>query len=261
MTTKSITTTKKQAPAKVQQEETPPLNLIELAIKSNADIDKLEKLMNMQKEWEARQAYKAYLDAKSLFISLCPVIKKNKSTYVKTDKGGYGYKWADTGNIHNQIKNALFQCRLSYSHKMMEKENGKIEVTCVLSHGDGHSESFPMEAGLDNSGAKNLIQQKASTITYLERYTLLGALGISTADEDNDGKTHSQPKQEDRSEEDVLADWQAAVDGCATVAALTVLFNKNRKTIEPMPKVKEMFSLRKVVIEANTPVTEKPVMP
>ena len=39
----------------------------------------------------------------------------------------------------------------------------------------------------DAGGAKNAIQARASTVSYLERYTLKAILGISEQEDDNDG--------------------------------------------------------------------------
>jgi len=44
-----------------------------------------------------------------------------------------------------------------------------------------------MGVPFDKSGGKNDIQAIASSVTYLRRYTLTGALGISTCEDDNDG--------------------------------------------------------------------------
>jgi hypothetical protein len=53
----------------------------------------------------------------------------------------------------------------------------------------GHSELTKMTAPSDTSGQKNSIQAIASTITYLQRYTLLAATGLTTKDmPDDDGK-------------------------------------------------------------------------
>lgn len=48
-----------------------------------------------------------------------------------------------------------------------------------------------MRAPSDLSGNKNAIQAIGSTTTYLMRYTLIAAFGLTTADEDNDGATNS----------------------------------------------------------------------
>ena len=57
--TKEITKTEISAPAK----------LLELAISKDVDIDKLEKLMQLQERWDANQAKKAFLNAMSVFQS------------------------------------------------------------------------------------------------------------------------------------------------------------------------------------------------
>uniref|UniRef100_UPI001B800753 hypothetical protein n=1 Tax=Xenorhabdus stockiae TaxID=351614 RepID=UPI001B800753 len=40
-----------------------PMKLIEMAVSSNADIDKLERLLELQTKWEAGQSRKEFLDA------------------------------------------------------------------------------------------------------------------------------------------------------------------------------------------------------
>ena len=52
----------------------------------------------------------------------------------------------------------------------------------------GHSEETTLKAPPDTSGSKNSIQAIGSTVTYLERYTLLAATGMAAAGMDNDGR-------------------------------------------------------------------------
>jgi hypothetical protein len=52
----------------------------------------------------------------------------------------------------------------------------------------GHSERTPLEASPDASGGKNGIQAVGSTVTYLQRYTLLSATGMAVQDQDDDGR-------------------------------------------------------------------------
>jgi hypothetical protein len=40
----------------------------------------------------------------------------------------------------------------------------------------------------DATGNKNPVQQIGSTVTYLQRYTLLAATGLATSDSDDDGR-------------------------------------------------------------------------
>ena len=44
-----------------------------------------------------------------------------------------------------------------------------------------------LSASADNSGSKNSIQAIGSTVTYLQRYTLLAITGLATEDMDDDG--------------------------------------------------------------------------
>ena len=70
----------------------------------------------------------------------------------------------------------------------MQELGDKITVTCILSHIEGHSESTTLSSIADGSGNKNSIQGIGSTVTYLERYTLTGVLGLTSADSDMDGR-------------------------------------------------------------------------
>jgi len=62
----------------VRQEVTPNI-MLQIAVEQGADIDKLEKLMNLQERWEEREAKKAFVEALSLFRGRCPCIEKQKN--------------------------------------------------------------------------------------------------------------------------------------------------------------------------------------
>ncbi|MGK5049914.1 ERF family protein, partial [Janthinobacterium sp. GB4P2] len=87
---------------------------------------------------------------------------------------------------------ALARCGISHDWDTQQPASGMIIVSCSLTHVMGHSKSTTMEAPPDNSGSKNVIQQIASTVTYLQRYTLLGACGLATKDMDDDGRGGEQ---------------------------------------------------------------------
>lgn len=171
----------------VKTEATSPAKLLELAISKDVDIDKLQKLMDLQERWDEKQAKKSFLAAMSKFQSECPELTKSKVVAFGQTK----YSYIPLGEISKQIKTVLRDSGLSY--RWETQENGKISITCIVSHADGHSESNTMTAEKDASGSKNSIQQIGSTMTYLQRYTLIGALGISSADQDVDAE---QPKKE-----------------------------------------------------------------
>jgi hypothetical protein len=161
--------------------------LIEVALTSGADIDKLERLLVMQQTWEAGQARKAFFQALSGFQSNLPPIKKTKEASFPTRTGQMTYSYASLDDIAEAIRFSLKEYGLSYRFEQKFEPGGYIWVKCIVSHKDGHSEECSMPAMADTSGQKNIIQQIASSITYLRRYTLTGALGIATTDQDLDG--------------------------------------------------------------------------
>lgn len=161
-----------------------PMRLVEMAIQSGADIEKLEKLMDLQDRWEAKQTKKSFLEAMSNFQRVCPDILKKKKAH--------NSNYAPLGDIVAHIREPLSDCGLSY--RFEQKHDNGVTVRCIVSHVDGHSESTTMTAQADTSGSKNSIQAIASTVTYLSRYTICAALGIVTADADMDGRLPDEMK-------------------------------------------------------------------
>ncbi len=181
---------------KIEKIENNPSNFLELAIKQGLSIDHLEGLMGLQERWQASQSKLAFLDAMAAFQRDCPVLEKTK----KVAFGNTKYSYAPLGEITQTLKSVLFDNGLSFRWEMQDREN-TIVCTCIVSHIGGHSEKSTMSAQKDTSGNKNEIQSRGSTITYLQRYTLIASLGISTADEDIDGRNDKQtdtPKEPDK---------------------------------------------------------------
>lgn len=168
-------------------EQSQPMRLMELAITNNASVENLERLMALQERWEAGEAKKAFYAALSKFQMNCPRIEKRKQ--------GHNYKYAPLGDIVAQIKSTLNECGLSFRFEQSHADG--IEVTCVLTHNAGHSERTTMSVQPDTSGSKNSIQAIGSAVTYGQRYTLIGALGITTADEDIDGRLPQEFKKKE----------------------------------------------------------------
>lgn len=160
-----------------------PMRLLELAISNNADVDKLEKLMALQERWDAQEAKKSFLRAMANFQESCPDIVKAKK--------GHNYLYAPLSDIITQVRGLLADNGLSY--RFEQSHESQIEVTCIISHVDGHSEKTTMKAQPDTSGSKNAIQAVGSAVQYLMRYTFIGALGITTADIDMDGRVPQKP--------------------------------------------------------------------
>jgi hypothetical protein len=172
-------------PVTVRQSAT-PADLVRYAMDTNADLDRLEKLMAMQIQWEEREARKAFVSDMALFKMNPPEIVKDSHVQFDTGRGITSYWHASIGNVVEKIVAGLAEH--GFSHRWIPErcEGGIVKITCVITHRLGHSESTTLEAGLDQSGGKNNIQAMISTKTYLERHTLLAATGLATKDQGDD---------------------------------------------------------------------------
>lgn len=156
-----------------------PVDMLSLAVERGASIETLEKLMGLRERYEASQARKAFdeavADAKA---GIQPVLKNRE--------GHNGKRYADFAAIAKAIDPIISQFGLSYRFRTTQTD--RISVTCVLSHKDGHSEETTLSGPPDASGSKNAIQAIGSTLTYLQRYTLVQALGLAASEDDDGGK-------------------------------------------------------------------------
>jgi hypothetical protein len=163
-----------------------PSTLIELAINQGVDLDKIEKMLVLQERWEKNEAKKAYIRAMTAFKANPPEIEKDVRVQYDTSKGKTDYKHASLANVTKKINSALSEHGLSAAWSTTQ-QNGSVAVTCTITHEQGHSESTSLTASPDASGSKNAIQAIGSTISYLERYTILALTGLATFDMDDDG--------------------------------------------------------------------------
>jgi hypothetical protein len=167
-----------------------PVELLRIAVSQNANIDQLTKLMDLQERWEKREAKKAYDAAMKAFKADPPRISKNHRVFFEAkdrSKGPTDYKHATLDHVCDQVTGAL--AKVGITHRWKISQSGEwFTVTCVLTHELGHSEETSLPGCADNTGNKNSIQAVGSTVTYLQRYTLLAATGLATSDQDNDGR-------------------------------------------------------------------------
>lgn len=173
-----------EVPQAAQQQHPTPAVLLQMAVQQGADLDKLERLMALQERWEATEARKAYDRAFSDFKAEAVRILKNRQV---NDGPLRGKAYAELFAVVNAVTPALSKHGLSSSWKITRDEPQWIEVTCTIKHVGGHFETVAMGGPPDAGGAKNAIMARASTVTYLERYTLKAITGLSEQDDDDDG--------------------------------------------------------------------------
>ena len=177
----------KQEPYGIQHAEPNPDYLLELAINKDLDVEKLTKLVELRGKIEAEKSRRLFFEAMSKFQSTAPELRKNKKVRFETSKGTTEYSYAPLSDITRQIKDACEACGLTYRWEIKDSKE-EIQVSCLITHTAGHTEVTTMTANPDVTGSKNPIQARGSAIEYLKRYTIIGALGISTADSDVDGE-------------------------------------------------------------------------
>jgi len=171
---------------KSEVRDSSPSEMMQLAISNGVDLSKIEKLLELQERWEKNSSVKAYNLAMSEFKANPPKIDKDRKVGYSTSKGNVGYSHASLYNVVDKITSELSKYGLSASWRT--QQSGKeITVTCRISHSMGHFEETSLTAGADESGSKNSIQALGSTITYLQRYSILSLTGLATADSDTDG--------------------------------------------------------------------------
>lgn len=165
-----------------------PMDLISRAQESNASIDQMQQLFELQLRYESNEARKAYNDAMSQFRKEAPAIAKTRI--------GHNIKYAGLSESIEAVQPLLSEFGLSHQWKTRQDGN-QITVECIVTHRLGHSESTSLSAAPDASGSKNSIQAIGSTVSYLERYTLYAILGLSSREMDDDGRGAGKKDQGD----------------------------------------------------------------
>lgn len=170
-----------------------PMEMVGRALEMGVSADILKQMMDLRDREEARNAKIAFTKAVAAAkAEIKPIMKTREVDYTPTGKGRVNYRHEDLAGIEEQVSPILTKHGLHYR---FESDNGidrPLTITCVLEHDDGYSTRTPLSAGADSSGGKNSLQAIASAATYLQRYTLKLALGLSVS-HDDDAKGAVEP--------------------------------------------------------------------
>lgn len=155
-----------------------PMDMLDRAVTQGANVETLEKLMGLQERWEKNQARKD-------FDAAVASAKAEIQPIVRNSTGHNSKKYVDFAAIAKAVDPIITKHGLSYRFRTTQGE--RINVTCVLAHRSGHFEETTLSGPPDKTGSKNDIQAIGSTLTYLQRYSLVQMLGLAAANDD-DGK-------------------------------------------------------------------------
>lgn len=190
-----------------------PIDLVSQALSSGANLETMERLLALQERWEANQARKAFNEAvTSAKGEIGPIFKRQTAT------GGARFQYESLDDVDRHIKPVLSKYGLSYRFRTESTAEG-ISVYCVLCHVDGHSEENSLYSKHDKGAGRNDIQALGSAQTYLQRYTLKAALGLS-ASKDDDG-TKSGSTEDDQNDAE---NWIECMNQCNSVDELQAYF-------------------------------------
>ena len=174
----------------------------------NVDIDKLERLLEMQERVIARTARAAYFDALAALQPKLPVISERGG--IKDRNGKVQSTYALWEDVNEAIRPILAEHGFALSFKV-RRTDGEIITTGVLSHREGHSEETELALPTDSSGSKNAVQAVGSSTSYGKRYTAYALLNITTQGEDDDGQAGGRPEPVDTDRHTLLNDLCDAV--------------------------------------------------
>jgi hypothetical protein len=179
-------------PIVAANQESAGMQLLQKAIERGAGVDELDKLITLADRLRAIAAQQAFTAAMVEFKKNPPTIEKTRNASVSSKREGakdanYAYKYANLADVCNAIVRQLAALGITHKHTFNQDGSG-VTIKCTLTHLMGHSESAQLTAHGDSSGGKNGLQGIGSTITFLERYTLLGVCGLALDDQyDDDG--------------------------------------------------------------------------
>jgi hypothetical protein len=191
------------------------------AMDPNFDPAKLSQLLDVKERWDREEARKAFIVAMVAFKAEVPEILKSKAVSIP---GGAAFKHAELATVCDAVVPAL--SRHGFAHRWeVNQEERLITVTCVLTHERGHETRMTLQGYPDDSGKKNAIQQVGSTVTYLERYTLMAATGLAAKGMDNDGNGAGS-NNGGTMEEKAVADFIASIDEARDEDELKRIFGR-----------------------------------
>lgn len=182
----------------------PMVSMIErIATDPNSDLNKLERMIELRNQHEARQAKAladmAFAKASAEFPEI-PLNGKNNHN---------GQRYALLKDIIAKTRPVLARhgLSLSFSTDITDKD---VVVTAELAHEAGHTRTNSLPLPRDAGAGRNAVQAVGSTQTYGQRYTAQAILGLSlgedTEDDGNSGAAQPATGHSDQWAKTVVQD-------------------------------------------------------
>jgi hypothetical protein len=162
----------------------PVMDMIRQAVADGQPLDVIRELKSMAKEFADEEAARAFSVAFANFKAEVVTVHRNREV---TDGPLKGRRYAELFSFVDAATPALSKHGLSASWSVTRDEKDWIEVTCTIEHALGGKKQTSQGGPPDAGGAKNLLQARISTVTYLERATFKAICGLAEQGDDDDG--------------------------------------------------------------------------
>ena len=151
----------------------------------------LRELLSMQREWRADEARNAFNAALAAFVRarLCP---QDQGCRLQSQKGDFvGYKHAELSDVVAAVGPALAISTACPTAGMSPRPGLDLGQSASSSMRPDTANPWRWAARPTTPAKKNAIQQIASTVSYLQRYTLKAITGVAE-ENDDDGRRRWQ---------------------------------------------------------------------
>lgn len=164
--------------------------LLRLAVEKSLSIEAIKELVQLHREEQDRQAARAFAQAMASFHEKCPPIpRKTENAQFTVTRAGTKRpsRYAALEDIDATIREPLAAEGLSRRWGSATIQDGMLTMDCIITHIGGHSESSSATMPVESKAGSSPQQKYGTAMAYVQRYSLIAALGLTTCHEDADG--------------------------------------------------------------------------
>jgi hypothetical protein len=221
----------------VPAESTSPVSqtlamIMQAAQNPRISVDKLERLLAVQKDIMALEARRLYDVAMMEMQPKLPTIEKNGMITIRDkvnpDRIIQQTPFAKWEDIHKVITPILHDHGfiLGFRSKVETVQEARLnKIILTLAHRAGHREESELILPVDASGSKNNVQGVGSSLSYAKRYTTTNMLNLRFAGEDDDGQAGGGTPEPENISADQIKKIQKALGNQPMTRVLTYVAN------------------------------------
>lgn len=164
--------------------ETSMLTVIErVAMAPDADLEKLERLIELKERMAARDAKSVYDAAFAEMQAEIPMIPERGEMKI----GGSIVKYPLWEDINDIMRPILARYGFGLSFRIASQESGEVTVVAMLAHRSGHREETAITMNPNKAGGANDAHKVGSAVTYAKRYAASALLNLTSGEVDDGG--------------------------------------------------------------------------